>query len=443
MAAVVTSQPLTAPSQPRAIPPSSGLVITLPQYLPPHQSAHSLRNAHLTLDTFSPVNQNGSFEFDRVLKSGEVLKRTRKTKAWRTIYLVLRPNLLSIYKDKEETKLRHQINLSELTAVARQKDPKRKADHVFALFSPSRNFHLSATSDKEAQAWVELIRREARIDEGEEEMTLASPGGAASEYEGFGRHERMGIQETLAQQQHRLGYSSSDADPLPQPRVTSRVKENAPPSALHSARRASHTMDYSGAEHGSYSDFSDSAGPGGAAMSALSLNNPSVLSASISSPEKQHQQPQQPQQQTPSANPIYPKERPALPRNASQQSIPHPDSDRVIYHGWLFHLKSSRGVRRWKPLWAVLRSKALAFYKNEEEYSAVLIIPFPAVIDAVEVDPISKSKRFCMQVISEERNWRFCAPDEEGLAKWLGAFKSLLAKRKEGIGQRGVGVTGR
>ncbi|KAK5079762.1 hypothetical protein LTR16_008568, partial [Cryomyces antarcticus] len=180
MAAVVTSsQPLTA-AKPRAIPPGSDLVITPPQYLPPNQSAHSLRNAHLTLDTFSPVNQNGSFEFDRVLKSGEVLKRTRKTKAWRTIYLVLRPNLLSIYKDKEETKLRHQINLSELTAVARQKDPKRKADHVFALFSPSRNFHLSATSDKEAQAWVEVIRREARIDEEEEEMTMASPGGTAS-----------------------------------------------------------------------------------------------------------------------------------------------------------------------------------------------------------------------------------------------------------------------
>lgn len=28
----------------------------------------------------SPVNQNGSFEFDRVLKSGYVQKRTQKTK---------------------------------------------------------------------------------------------------------------------------------------------------------------------------------------------------------------------------------------------------------------------------------------------------------------------------------------------------------------------------
>ena len=43
-------------------------------------SGSTIRNGHSNLDVFSPVNQNGSFEFDRVLKSGEVCKRTRKTK---------------------------------------------------------------------------------------------------------------------------------------------------------------------------------------------------------------------------------------------------------------------------------------------------------------------------------------------------------------------------
>lgn len=36
-----------------------------------------------------------------------------------------------------------------------------------------------------------------------------------------------------------------------------------------------------------------------------------------------------------------------------------------------------------------------------------------------------------MQIISEECNYRFCAPDEDALAKWLGALKSLLVKRRE------------
>lgn len=43
-------------------------------------SEGAIRKAHLTLDTFSPVNQNGSFEFDRVIKSGQVLKRNKRTK---------------------------------------------------------------------------------------------------------------------------------------------------------------------------------------------------------------------------------------------------------------------------------------------------------------------------------------------------------------------------
>ena len=38
------------------------------------------KGGHLSLDIASPVTQNGSFEFDRVLKSGELLKRNKKTK---------------------------------------------------------------------------------------------------------------------------------------------------------------------------------------------------------------------------------------------------------------------------------------------------------------------------------------------------------------------------
>jgi hypothetical protein len=82
--------PLQIPQRTAAlqIPPPSAVT------LPPPSSASRIRTSHLALDTFSPVNQNGSFEFDRVLKSGYVQKRTRKTKVgprnsaqWRNIPL--------------------------------------------------------------------------------------------------------------------------------------------------------------------------------------------------------------------------------------------------------------------------------------------------------------------------------------------------------------------
>jgi len=130
--------------------------------------------------------------------------------------------------------------------------------------------------------------------------------------------------------------------------------------------------------------------------------------------------------------------RPDPMRNVSQVSGlgTTPDDERVIYHGWLYVLKSKGGVRQWKKLWVVLRLKSLGLYKNEEEYSANLIIPLPNIINAVEIDPVSKSKPYCMQIISDERNYRFCALSEDNLAKWLGAFKSLFAKRKEAQSQR-------
>lgn len=412
-------------SQPR---PIAGHSLKLDSAIPalPH-SVSTLRSGHLTLDTLSPVNQNGSFEFDRVIKAGEVLKRTRRTKSWKPIHIVLRPNLLSIYRDAQETKLRHQITLSDLTAVARQKDPKGKAQHVFGLFSPSRNFHLEARNDKDAQEWVELIRREARIDENEEEMTLASPGGARSTFHGFERHFNGNSAPRAIDQHH--GYSSSDAELFPQSMSARKNNNNSKAAASFGGRRPSHTMDYSGPEGASYSDLSDSAGPT-ARMSALSLFHPNQQAAAASAAYQQ-------------ANVVYGNTPPTAsaagnPTHASnadnQEARPSqapPDAERVLCHGWVYLLKSISGMRQWKKLWMVLRPKSLALYKNEEEYSAVLVLPFSGIIDAVDIDPISHSKPYCLQILTEEKNYRMCAPDEDNLAKWLGAFKSLLVKRKE------------
>ncbi len=52
------------------------------------------------------------------------------------------------------------------------------------------------------------------------------------------------------------------------------------------------------------------------------------------------------------------------------------------------------------------------------------------IIDAVEIDPISKSKRHCMQLILENKTYKLAAKDEEVLTKWLGAFKSTIAKSR-------------
>ena len=44
---------------------------------------------------------------------------------------------------------------------------------------------------------------------------------------------------------------------------------------------------------------------------------------------------------------------------------------------------------------------------------------------------MSKSKSYCMQIIAEDKSYRFCAMSEEALARSLGALKSQLARKKE------------
>lgn len=342
--------------------------------------------------------------------------------------MVLRPNLLSIYRDKNETKLRHQVNLSDLTAVARQKDPKRKDKAIFALFSPSRNYHLEARSDKDAEEWVDVIRRGARIDDEEEEMYLMSPGGAnTSPYQTFGRS--INAQISPGAEESAAGYaSSSDAEVLSPSSVLPKTRDKAA-TTTNTVRQPSFAS-YSGADHGSVSDFSDVAGSA-TRTSALSLNTEPRPSTSSTRPAQL------------SASYNQTATRPALElRSVSQMSglglsaeelrraqNPH-EEERVVYHGWIYLLKSKSGVRQWKKVWLVVRPKGLALYKNEEEYTALLVLPFSSIIDAVEIDPISRSKTFCMQIINEERNYRFCAMNEESLARCLGALKSLISKRK-------------
>lgn len=388
-------------SQPRQIPKTAALQIPPPSAIalpPPSSSINRIRNSYLALDSFSPVNQNGSFEFDRVLKCGYVEKRTRKTKAWKSIYLVLRANSLSIYKDQNEDKLRHKIQLGDLTAVAFLKDPKHKRENVFGLFSPSRNYHLEAKSRKDAEEWVELIRREARIEEEEEEMLLASPGGHATGiYTGFERSTRPRKDEAKRLHDERLGSSS------PEPSDPQRPKSQG--SVL---RRMSHTFEYSGNELASHSDMSD----------AEAVRAPGASSVSI--PEE----------------PLAVKRPPLGAHNASQMSVSNlnheaSDPERVIWQGHLLYLRSKGGVRSWRDLWTVVRPRNIAFYKNDSEYSPILITPLSSILSAVEIDPLSRTKRFCLQLITEEKSYKLCARNEAELDKCLGAVKSLLAKRKE------------
>ncbi|KAG6017601.1 hypothetical protein E4U54_005848 [Claviceps lovelessii] len=350
----------------------------------------SLSRNRPTYDSLTNVNVNGCFESDRVIKSGYVEKRT-KTKKWKTVYLVMRPNTLAIYKNEKETKLRHQLYLSDLTAVTFLKDPKQKRDNVFGLFSPSRNFHLQAPTKQDAQEWVDLIRREARIEEEEEEMFLANPLTRSLSPGGMMAISASGLSDAL---------EGRDVDGV----LSSSPETYGPPEPsfmLNAAdRRKSSTLDSSGMSGNDLPSHSD--------LSDTEFQRPKILANRSRSQVSVHN---------------------GVGQNNNMAAVEQ-DPDRVIWQGWLWQLRSKRGVKQWKDMWGVLRPRNLILYKNESEYTAQWIVELSDVVDVVDTDPVSKNKENCLQIITEEKGFRFCTHDEESLVQFIGAFKSLLAKRR-------------
>lgn len=292
--------------------------------------------------------------------------------------------------------MRHKLYLADLTAVALLKDPKNKRKNVFGLFSPARNYHFQASSSGDAEEWVELIRNHARVEEEHEELLLASPVGRRQSYmvvpsSGQGKD---------AARSDRLASSSPEPLEPPVPRFVGSDR-----------RRPSQMADsagYSGNELASHSDFSDN--------DIQRIQGMSIEDLAVQSPGEGSDG------------------RPGLGnRNASQISGLNleQDPDRVIWQGWLWFLRSKGGVRQWKNLWGVLRPRNFILYKDESEYTAQFIRPMSTIVNVVDIDPVSKTKKHCLQLITEEKSYRFCAHDEESLIHCLGAFKSLFTKRQE------------
>ena len=261
---------------------------------------------------------------------------------------MLRPNLLSIYKSSAEDRLHKLISLSELTAVAYLKDPKGRRNHVFGLFSPSRNFHLQAMDEEDVREWVELIKQESRIDEDEQGFLLGSPIDI-----GASGPENIRKEYKDSWDEERLGSSS------PEPRNSFSVPRSIAPgvgSRQGLRRPSTYEIEYSGDDVGLHSDLSD------AAM-------PSSLSETLSRMARRRHELLTPKTDSDflpgDPSPPY---RSGTEQNDSQMSVAPTDQDdaRVIRHGYLLCLKSKGGVRQWKRHWVVLRQKNIAFYKSED-----------------------------------------------------------------------------
>ena len=290
--------------------------------------------------------------------------------------MVLRFNVLSIYRDEQEVKLRQQINLLDLTAVAYLKHPKR--ENVFGVFTPSKNYYLEASSEQDALEWVALIRRQARIEEFEAELSLSSPGGRTNAtYRGFHRPYPIrggggaGYVSSSPELSTMVDMASYSHHALTTMTTTTEDGIRIPPPIEPMFAGTSNVGVDDQRDRASYSDatYSDAVGSVGFRDSSLSLslsdqrdmtdvNKSSTESARSPGGVSNH------------------RHLTNEPQVRGQRQLHH-DNERVIWHGYLYHLKSKHGgVRQWKKVWTVLRPTKLAFYKNDEVIISLLPFSF-------------------------------------------------------------------
>ncbi|KAG0088735.1 hypothetical protein BGZ92_005774, partial [Podila epicladia] len=93
---------------------------------------------------------------------------------------------------------------------------------------------------------------------------------------------------------------------------------------------------------------------------------------------------------------------------------------KVVRQGYLFKLGNK--YKTWRKKWFVLRGDKLTYYKNTKEYQPHGIIPLSTVIDCLQTDPVSKSKQYCLRIVTTKRSFLCSAPDEDTLLQWLDAL---------------------
>ncbi|KAF9354298.1 hypothetical protein BGX34_011109 [Mortierella sp. NVP85] len=101
-------------------------------------------------------------------------------------------------------------------------------------------------------------------------------------------------------------------------------------------------------------------------------------------------------------------------------------NSKVARQGYL--LKLGNTYKTWKKKWFVLRGDKLTYYKNEKEYQPLGIIPLSTIIDSLQTDPVSKSKQYCLRIVTNKRSFVCCAPDEDTLLQWIDALHVECAR---------------
>lgn len=374
----------------------------------------------------------------------------------------MRENQLVYYKDDKEYKPKDIISTSDIMAVAMLTD-QHKPNH-FAYFTPSKNYHLRAETTQDAEQWVAKLKETLeyasqqalsssfqRLNTLDEvEPIFQSPFSPPSVKPASNRHSIMTSstfghpntqKPTHVPKRHSINVTMNPSSsgltnrqnlnentllnklPSPPSKQSSTDNISSVPKSVESA--------LSGTSKDSYNSASIFSGKEDLGQSSCPSDHGSPI---ILSNIEREDTTIKPKGNTASGPHIRQKSDLSVLGNVNQYDqefedqetalAPPKHGETILETGHLLRLK--KRYRQWQNQWVVLSNERLVFYKNEKSKSPVKVISIENLIDVVELDAMSKTKQYCMQLITPEKRMRFCALSEEELIRWLAAIKAVI-----------------
>ncbi|KAK9450535.1 uncharacterized protein V1518DRAFT_437350 [Limtongia smithiae] len=476
-----TMSPASVFPPPRMVPPHSPAAVSAlsdhvdvlslsphtplpPQLVAKSQNTSAVISASAaTARMSSETDERSSINNDSVIRNGWLMKRGKQRWTWNRRWFVLRPTQLSWYKDESEYKAVEIVQISDINTAAILSDKPDKRRAHFAIFTPSKNLHLQAASPKEAENWVADINSAVKVAEQADYYRRTSETHLRPPNFGLSA-ENLRSSESL----HRSVLSVSTAAgatppiipivPPDQAEISADELPSAQPRQIiaHSHIPHATTFPVSSSYHSQHSLHSRQMRHQ-SSITAIELNNgeraeslhsPSLYDdatfdlsnddVGFSSGASEYGLRTAPPDIRAASPARDPRSSVAAGgasvsstnlKSTTMNELARLEKEKVIQSGYLFRLVNR--YNQWRKKWVVLRKGSLCFYKTEEEYKTLKVVPLNKIIDVMEVDPLAKNRKYCMQIILPEKRIRLCADTEDNLTRWLVAIKSAVSLLKK------------
>ncbi|KAI7866276.1 hypothetical protein BDF14DRAFT_1816119 [Spinellus fusiger] len=367
---------------------------------------------------------------EKVVNSGYLLKKGEKRRTWKKRWFVLRTTKMAMYKDDKEYKLLRIIDLHEIHSVV-QVTSKNKYKHVFAIITPKRMYYVQAKDQQEMNTWFEHIehtKRELKLYDTEEDASLMD---RDQDYAKDVISSYQSKHAATTGNQHRSSTHMMALQEGPSGSVSPIEHSTAqvPPLDIPSAQRL-----FSSSQAYTYSTLQ------GTSLQGTSHYEPGSYSTSNTYPLSPASD-RQAQLHITEGLASSEDDEDYFCDNDRRNIQMEETRNKVLIEGYLLKLGRNKG---WRKRWFVLRTDTLAYYEDDKEYSPRRIIPLTHILDSLEIEPMSKSKRFCFKIIIPKRSYVLCVGTEVELESWLDALSVAVRRvKKDGEGRVGTAATPR